>query len=418
MRTVPLIALCLAQIAATAAFAERGVVKATNGLTYEGDLEETPTQIIIKRNKTEMRVNREDVASLHYLSSDAEEIKKDWSELKKDDAPGRVALARRAFERGQYELARAITAEALIIDPNSRDAVDLQEIVRRQVVMELRAARAREDSEEVKRSPYALPETYLDEHDINSVRQSELQPRDDGHVRVRFENDVRRRFVQKYQYNSTTFAALSAFQQAMTMIREGDAAIRRDVIVFDDPAAIREFRVVQRYILNGCASQVCHGSLLAGNFILFPKTETEAVTYTNLYLLTRYSRTSQAQKTEEVFAGDSGRRYMIDRERPKQSLLLQYALPPAMAEFPHPQVPNMRPMLGKSGDPVYGKILTWIDKGLRRVEVQPEVTYVSPLEQLLAASTQPAAALTTRRKSRPTTAPAAPIMPVPAASAR
>ncbi len=418
MRTVRLIALCLAQIAATAAFAERGVVKANNGLTYEGDVQETPTQIIIKRNKTEMRVNREDVVSIHYLSSDAEEIKKDWSGLKKDDAPGRVTLALHAFERGQYELARAITAEALIIDPNSREAVDLQDNIRRQIVMELRAARTREDTEEVKRSPYSLPETYLDEHDINSVRQSELQSRDDGHVRVRFENDVRRRFVQKYQYNSTTFASLSAFQQAMTMIREGDAAIRRDVIIFDDPAAIREFRVVQKYILNGCASQVCHGSFLGGNFILFPNTETEAVTYTNLYLLTRYSRTPQDQKTQELFAGDSGRRHMIDREHPKQSLLLQYALPATMAELPHPQVPNMRPMLGKSGDPVYGKILAWIDKGLRRVEVQPEVTYVSPLEQLLEASTRPTTAPTMRRMSRPTTAPTAPVTPVPAASAR
>lgn len=415
MRTVRLIALCLTQVAACAALAERGVVKATNGLNYEGDLQETPTQVIIKRNKTEVRVERADVLSLHYLSSDAEEIKKQWNALKMDDAPGRVALAKQAFEHGQYELARSIAADALSIDPNNREAVDLQDYIRRQVVMEIRASRQREDTEEAKRSPYALPECYLDEHDINAVRQSELQSRDEGKVRVRFDNDVRRRFVHQYKYNPTTFAALSAFQQAMTMIREGDAAIRKDVIIFDDPAAIREFRAVQKNVLTGCASQVCHGSFLGGNFILFSNTDNDAVTYTNFYLLTKYSRTAQEQKLQDLFSGSGSRQRMVDRDRPKQSLLLQYALASTIADLPHPQVPNMRPMFTKLNDPVYVRMLTWIDQSLRRVDVQPEVAYISPVEQLLQATTQPVAAPTTRQ-TRLTTPPA-PVLPVSAAAA-
>jgi hypothetical protein len=213
--------------------------------------------------------------------------------------------------------------------------------------------------------------------------------------------------VQQYQYNPTTFAALSAFQQAMTMIREGDAAIRRDVIILDDPGAIREFRAVQRSILTGCASQVCHGSLLGGNFILFPNTEVDAATYTNFHLLTKYSRTSQRDKTgSDLFGNEGTRRYMIDRQRPEQSLLLQYALPQTMADLPHPQVPNLRPMFSRPNEPVYGKILDWIDRGLRRVDIKPEVAYVSPVEQMLQASTQPAPGPTTRRtRPVPTTAP-------------
>lgn len=415
MRTVRLIALCLAQIAASAALAERGVVKATNGLSYEGDLQETPTQIIIKRNKTEVRVERADVLSIHYLSGDAEEINREWNRLKKDDAPGRVALATQACERGQYELARSIVTEAMSIDPNNREAVELQEIIRRQVVMEIRASRERQDTEEAKRSPYALPESYLDEHDINAVRQAELQPRDEGKVRVRFNNDVRRRFVQQYQYNPSTFAAFSAFQQAMAMIREGNAAIRQDVIIFDDPGAIREFRAVQKNILTGCASQVCHGSFLGGNFILFTNTENDAATYTNFYLLTKYSRIAQEQKMQELFSGPSGRQHMVDRDRAKQSLLLQYALPATLADLPHPQVPNMRPMFTKLNDPVYVRMLTWIDQSLRRVEVQPEVAYVSPVEQLLQATTQPVIAPTTRQARR--SAPPSPVLPVSAVAA-
>ncbi len=421
MQTVRLIALCLAQIVATAVFAERGVVKGNNGLTYEGDIEETPTQVIIRRNKIEQRLERQEIVSIHYLSTDAEEIKQQWSGLKNDDAPGRVTLARQAFERGQYDLARSIVTEAMKIDPNNRDAVDLQEIVRRQIVMEARAARDRQLVDKEKHSPYALPETYLDEHDINSLRQSELQTRDDGKVRVRFDNDVRRRFVQQHQYNPATFAKLSAFQQAMTMIREGNAAIRRDVIILDDPAAIREYRAIQRNILTSCASQVCHGSLLAGNFILFPVTENDAATYTNLYFLTRYTWKSPDQNTQDIFTRDARQRRMIDRERPIQSLLLQYALPPATVEFAHPHVPNMHPAFTNTNDPIYGKIYAWIYKGLRRVEVQPEMTYVSPLEQMLRPSTQPSAAPATGQAARampatqPAPATAAPALPDQAA---
>lgn len=400
MRTIHWVALCLAELAVAAApaLAERGIVKGTNGLSYEGDVQENPTQIIIRRNKTtEVRLTRDEVASIQYLSSDAEEVKKRWSALNNGDVPGRVSLARFAFERGQYELARSITMEAIKIDPNSREAIDLDDVIRRQIVLEIRASRQREDSDQAKRSPYALPESYLSEQDINALRQSELQPRDDGRVRVRFDNDVRRRFVQQYQYNPATFAGFSAFEQAMTMIREGDAAIRRDVIILDDPMSIREFRGLQPRILAGCAGQTCHGSRLGGNFVLFSFIENDAATYTNFYLLTKYSRTSQQDKTGgDMFGNDGARRYMIDRQRPGESLLLQYSLPQTVADLPHPQIPTFRPMFTRPNEPVYGRIFDWIDRGLGRVAVRSDVAYVSPVEQLVQPSTQPAAAPTTR----------------------
>jgi len=254
----------------------------------------------------------------------------------------------------------------------------------------------------------------MDDRDINAVRQAELRSSDDGAVRVRFNNDVRRRFVSLPQADAQAFAQLTAFQQALTIIRQGSDEMRADVLLTGDPRPVRAFRTVQKHILMGCAATQCHGSMAGGNFVLFPLPDSDAVTYTNFYLLMKYARTNREQPAT-IFGGAGARIRMINRQHPRQSLLLQYGLPPDLAETPHPRVPGFKAMFGSSNDAVFGRIVNWIDD-LGPVDVSYSVKYVSPVEALYQPGQGDDAGPATAPATRPASVPAATTVPtVPAA---
>ena len=55
---------------------------------------------------------------------------------------------------------------------------------------------------------------------------------------------------------------------------------------------------------------------------------------------------------------------MIDRDRPADSLLIQFALPPNVADTPHPDVPGFKPVFKVAKDPRYDQFLRWISNDL------------------------------------------------------
>lgn len=56
--------------------------------------------------------------------------------------------------------------------------------------------------------------------------------------------------------------------------------------------------------------------------------------------------------------------HMIDRDRPADSLLLQFALPMNLADHPHPEVPGFKPVFRLLKDPRYEQFLRWISNDL------------------------------------------------------
>ena len=56
--------------------------------------------------------------------------------------------------------------------------------------------------------------------------------------------------------------------------------------------------------------------------------------------------------------------HVIDRDRPADSLLLQFAIPPNLADHPHPEVPGFRPIFRVLKDPRYDQFLRWISNAL------------------------------------------------------
>jgi hypothetical protein len=95
--------------------------------------------------------------------------------------------------------------------------------------------------------------------------------------------------------------------------------------LLSDPANMIAFRTrVHPFVLQNCATAVCHGGANAGDLRLVrPAAETnDRILYTNFYTLATYTNKN----------GDR----MINRDEPRKSLLLQYGLPKSVATLKHP----------------------------------------------------------------------------------
>jgi tetratricopeptide (TPR) repeat protein len=377
----------------------QGVLRTVTGQAIEGDIEERREDIVVTRKGMQQHIARNQVASINYLTTIAKELHDDLAKLPPEDWAGRVTLSRRAFDAGEYALARDLAQQALDINPNSREAVDMIDLARRQAVLELRAASATRPATQPREALH-----LLDDQEINVIRQFEVQD-SDRRVRIKFLNDVKKRFASLPQ-RGRSFYELSNFQQAIAIINEGDLQMRRDVVIADDPMALREFKSLQRQILAGCGTVGCHAPGSGIGVVLFPMSENEAATYTNFYILSTYWRETNAGG-DGAF-GNSGTHYrMIDRQNPAQSLLLQYALPQAVADVPHPKAPGFRPMIQNRNDAMYNRVATWIGQTLRPVEPTYNLDYIPPVKPRPTsqpAATQPAAA---SRPSSPASRPAA-----------
>lgn len=120
------------------------------------------------------------------------------------------------------------------------------------------------------------------------------------------------------------------------------------VKVVGDPPVMNGFRTTihQRYVLNYCGTVTCHGNPDTQKLPLFRlQPNREATVYTNF--LTLQSTTAGGQD-------------VINRQKPENSLLLQYALTPSQSATPHPAVPGWQPRFQSKQDEFYQSIVRWI----------------------------------------------------------
>lgn len=370
------------------AMAKPGVVKTKAGQTLEGDVDDRGDTVIVDIRGIQTTVDRKNVASIEYPPSIEEQFAQQRSKLDAKDVKGRIGLARWAFDRRRYDLARALLEEALAIDPNSREATDLAETVHSQIRMERLATESSEESRASSPSGRvaARPSVasgsadrrHLSPADINVIRQMELAA--DEPVRVRLENDVQRRYVSAYEISAGQFARLTPWERATEIINSKDERFIADVKILEDPRSIREYRgTIQRLILSGCATTSCHGGPAGGSLVLFTNSaNSDPVVYTNFYILQNYRHDAgQAGQAPAEGAGPAHR--MIDRATPERSLLLQYALPMQSADLPHPDVPGYRPIFSSRRDPRYRQILDWMTYTLSPVQPHYPVDYEMPV---------------------------------------
>lgn len=393
--------LCVAVcVLGSALWAKQGVVVLRDGNKMEGDITEKDNMVVVTIRGIQTQIKREDVQSISYIESLDKEYQDRLEKLEPQDVQGRLQLARWAFDNHRYDLARDAVERALAIDPNNAEATTFLETIQRQRALERNQSqdadsssnRSNQSNQPNRPPAEAVEKRLLTPDNINAIRQFELKS-SDTNVRIRFENDVRRRFVTAYNQDQSYFNNLQPVDQALTILSNADEKFTKDVRVLSDPQSMLEYRrFVQPMVLQNCATSACHGGAAGGKLILYTTGEsTDAVAYTNFYILQSYAKTLAAPGS--AFGSGPAQRKLIDRTQPDMSLLAQYGLPPDKSDIDHPQVSGYRPIFRGRDDARYKQLISWMRDSLRPVEPHYGIDYTPPG---MMATTQPANEPTSR----------------------
>jgi len=347
---------------ASAVWARPGIVKTNDGQSFDGDVSEQDDQVIVDHKGIHTTIPRERIRSLTYADSIDQEYRRRLNKLTRYDVPGRMELAHWLFDNKAYDLAAQVLEEARQIKPHNADIADMMRTVQRQVDLDERETRrhgpvelAAADNnprgvDPPARAPAKSPAAgrLLTPEEINLVKQAEWQ--EGQQIKsIKFENDVRRRYVAREGINPADFNRLPPYQQAWAILQHGTDDMKKDVILVGDPPVMFQFKKVQQQVLIACGN--CHNpDKPAGNFALHVPGSNEAELYTNFIILQKY----HYYKTKD-------RDYvMINRERPEDSVLVQFALPPDIADPPHPQAANYHGVVRTRNDVKYKTMVDWI----------------------------------------------------------
>ena len=379
---LPLAAPALATMASQAQEARPGVVYTVDGKTLEGVVTEFADEVRIDANGIVTTLPRAAVRTIEYGTA-RERLEKRLAELPEDDLSGRLRVGEEALAAGELDLAQDVGQRVLQRSPGNDAANRLLDRVSRQ--RQLDSARGSgvrpgqntpgprvapsDRAPDRAIAPGQVP--ALSPEQINLIRQVELQPADAtrSRARPRFENDVLRRYVQDQKgLEFRQFNTQNDVQKALTLIAAGEP-YQQDVIINNDPLGVLEYRRdVEQFVLNGCATSGCHGGAGAGNnggFVLYPAPRDEPTSYTNFFVLNTYVR-QEADPAGGAFGGGPLSRRMIDREKPDESLLLNYMLPPDRAPVPHPTVEGYNGIVPDVNNRNFQATRNWIGNVLDR----------------------------------------------------
>ena len=371
MRPITLLTLLgVLSITAALASARQGTVRTKDGRDIEGDITENDNEVTIATRVASVTFNRSDIAGITYAATVKEQYEKRLAALPANaGARSHIELARWLFESKEYALARTETDTALKLDANSAEATMLRQAIERTMLLE--KTKATTPVIAPKSAPAPGPvvtppakRRLLDFDQINAIRQEELKKGEQ--FRVRFEKNVVQRFIQAKKLTAKDFAKVQDSAKAWQIMEEAPD-MKGDVKIASDPVAISDFKHLQPGILAGCASANCHGTKdKGGTFMLYPADNSDAVTYTNFYILTQYNPSVNGAV-----------RKCIDRQQPKSSLLLEYGLPREATQTPHPDVPDFTPMFRGTGDPRYLLMAKWMET-LIVTEREYKITFALP----------------------------------------
>jgi hypothetical protein len=256
-----------------------------------------------------------------------------------------VQLAEWLRERGKYELALSEVDRALEINPEHSASLRLKLELESQILLRAQAKTAPKPAvnprdipgggEAPPRKPNAaeFPMFSQSQVDLMKVYEVDLAER----PRVIIPREVMERAMTDHaghplspitQEGREAVLRKSPVEQLDLIFRLQARDLYSQVQVLDMPGSIRRFRedVWGTWLMNSCATTMCHGGTDAGRLVLATRRPNHDLTvFTNLYILQKY-------KTKEG-------RPLIDWENPEQSVLFQMGLPREDSQFPHPNAP-------------------------------------------------------------------------------
>lgn len=407
-----------------AAWAREAVVVTQDGRQFRGEVlldNEKGVQLSIAGITT--MIAREDIRDVRYEVSVPEEFQARRQALADDDLEGRYKLALWLFENKGYALAQRELADLSVRFPEDKRIGTLSQIVETRMKIAAPPAEPRPDpSRPATPATSAAPGALLgaalsdlpmlNDEQVNMIRVYEIDMRQRPQPRVQIPREVITDFIAKYagednnpnppsglslrgRQNEIAFRRAAPQQQLEKMFELQARDFYPLVQVRDDPEALMVFRrdIHRQYVLNFCGTNRCHGgNPEAGSFVLFPSRPTSDPTvYTNFYILHRWE-------------GAGG--YMIDRERPEESFLVQYGMARGEVRYPHPDVPGFVPRLTARDQNVREALLRWIGSLYRPRPTYP-ISYEPPVLRPAAPGDAAAPAVVP--------APATPANPPPAA---
>lgn len=388
LRTIvfSLLFLALSLSTAMGQAAREAVLTLKDGRTIKGvvaEEDDKSVSMVIAGIKTPY--SRDLIKSIEYVKTVEEEYADRRAKVTDEDVAGRYQIARWLFEKQSFSLAKKELDDLAKRDPKNTDIGLLKRIVEERIkaaaptttpgtttTPETTPGTTTTPGTETG-SNVTLPKDRLTAKQINRIRVLEVN--EELNPRVTVPPTVVDKFLNEFADNDKVpkgatarnrFKAQKDIEKLKLIMEVGAGQYYEDIISHDDPPAIRDFRNIHRnYILNFCATNECHGGAKAGKFFLFNSAPTSNETiHTNFYILTQ---------TKPKTA------YMIDRDYPTKSLLLQYGLPVDKSQNPHPDVPGFKaPMVTGDKDRTYQMLVEWISKSLYRPEPKYELNYRLP----------------------------------------
>jgi hypothetical protein len=358
--------LVLICILASGLLAKQGTLRTRDDRVFQGDIQASPDgqSINVTMHGATITVSRDDVASITYPTSFAQDFHDRLKLLGPNDVKGRLDLCRWALEQHQYDLATEAAQEVQRIDPHEPNAAILLDTIASQRLLDARLnARAAatgpstpENSAPAQSSAAELPKQLLTMEDVQLIRRKELLP--DDQARIDFAANVRNRYIALSGADPAAFNGEPPAQQALDIFQFNNPQLTRDVRILSDPNVLLLFRGrIQPRILAGCAASGCHGSTGNGGFFLYPDADKVLVAYTNFDIL---AQTSRKIVGNDIFGSGPITRPMIDRLHGRSSLRLQFGLPRSSAALPHPDVRDFKPMFRNEQDPNFTEMSDWI----------------------------------------------------------
>lgn len=397
-----IVAMAVVLVGATLVWAagRPGVVRTTAGGVYEGTVEEKDNIVTIDVRGIITNIERDKIASIVYGDFESR-FNDDYAKLKPDDAKGRIAMGRRAFDERRYDMAEKALRDAQQIDPNNAEAAELLRLTLSQKRLERNNPPGGNPAGNSGQTPTtpgtpanSSPWKTLEPEQINKIKQLELS-RADEKANFRFENNVLKRYHDSDPntgMNYTQFARQPNLVKAQMIIRNSPE-MAKDVIVTSEPQTMLTFRKeVMPIVLQGCATAACHGGANPSSkvFAMISPAPGVADAYSNYYVLHKYKKNVSQGALEGVFNATYAP--MLDRLTPDKSLLLQYGLPEQNADHKHPLVRGYNGIFPRGrDDPKYKTVSDWINS-LDKVDPDYKIEFKLERRDPAPATTPPASA--------------------------
>jgi len=370
-------------LAASAALADTKKVVARNpDRVIVGEVTETDDGYEVRTRFGVVQLQRHEVVSITDVVDPKQEHDERLAELADDDVDGHIELGRWAGENELTEEAMSRFRHVLEIEPDNQEAALLLRQLEADLEREADSNASGDNGgpDEPPGDGAATPdfnaEWLVSMDDVYRIRMAEM--REGEKIRVAFVDEVLDDFakmmkgetdVDGEKFNAKTFDRLSReekLQYILANVDRDDMSIRDRIHLMEDPAFMDkdQFRRIWRLqIAESCGAAQCHGGVGAPGGLKLLKLPGGAgdlgtrTYYTNFLILDMYkAETGQLR----------GQR-LIDRNRPENSLLLQFGLEPDEAVFTHPQVEGeaIRPAFRDTEDEKYEVTLRWITESLR-----------------------------------------------------